>query len=141
MTNKQLLKQLRKLEACAEAVEWVGKRDLATAWAECERADWLLWLAGNMAGELRWPSRKEVILTAIECGRTSLRYAGKGRKQLEEVYEVATCCVNDPSPENRAAARTAAEAAWAAAEAAPEAAAQKQLCKIIRKRLLLERGN
>lgn len=34
--------QLVRLGACPEAVRWVGDRDLATAWAECERADWML---------------------------------------------------------------------------------------------------
>ena len=35
---------LRAMGACSAAVEWVGDRTLEQAWAECERADWMLWL-------------------------------------------------------------------------------------------------
>src|SRR3989304_4555450 len=32
-------------DACAEAIEWTGDRDITTAWRECERGDWMHWLA------------------------------------------------------------------------------------------------
>jgi len=37
------------LDACHSAIKWVGERDLETAWAECPRGHWMLWLA-EMAG-------------------------------------------------------------------------------------------
>lgn len=110
MTNKQLTKQLTAMGACKDAIEWVGERDLKTAWAECERADWMLWLAGNMA---------------IECGRLSLRFTGTYRAQLEGVYRAAETCAENPTDENRAAA----EAAWAAEH--------ETMCEIIRRRLTI----
>jgi hypothetical protein len=38
------------LGACHEAVAWVGDRDAATAWAESQRGDWMLWLIRRVGG-------------------------------------------------------------------------------------------
>jgi len=37
--------RLEDMNACSEARDWAGGKDLATAWATCERADWMLWYA------------------------------------------------------------------------------------------------
>ena len=110
-------RKLKAIGACEEAVEWAADQpDFPTAWQACERADWLLWLAGKMADRPGWPERKAVNLAGIACGRLSLEHAGKWRKELEEVFDVAERCANDPTPENRSAAESAAEsAAWFAA--------------------------
>ena len=42
VTNKRLRALLSRLGACAEGRDWLGDRDLATAWADCQRADWSL---------------------------------------------------------------------------------------------------
>jgi hypothetical protein len=34
-------KYLESIDACSEAREWVGDRDLKTCWDECTRLDWL----------------------------------------------------------------------------------------------------
>lgn len=39
-----LREKLLKMEACSEAIEWVGDRDLATAWRECVEGAWMWWL-------------------------------------------------------------------------------------------------
>lgn len=44
---------LADMNACTEAIEWVGDRDLQKAWEECERGDWMLWLAGRSGINLR----------------------------------------------------------------------------------------
>lgn len=41
------------MNACTEAIEWVGDRDLQKAWVECERGDWMLWLASRSGIDLR----------------------------------------------------------------------------------------
>ena len=46
-------KQLQKMEACQEAIEWVGDRTPEQAWEECERGDWMLWFAQKMGVELQ----------------------------------------------------------------------------------------
>ena len=44
---KTLQGRLNDLGACQDAITWVYYRDLPTAWAECQRGDWMLWLAGQ----------------------------------------------------------------------------------------------
>ena len=128
-------RKLKAIGACEEAVEWAAEQpDFPTAWLACERADHMLWLAGNMAGKPGWPERKTVILAGIACGRLSLEHAGKWRKELEEVFDVAERCANHPTPENVSAARSA-ESAARSAESAARSAAHKTMCGIIRERL------
>ena len=64
MKNQNFKSLLRKLEACDEGLEYVGGFDLAQAWKDCKRADWMLWLCGEMADKEGWPTRNEVILAA-----------------------------------------------------------------------------
>jgi hypothetical protein len=40
---KNLKRHLKRIQACKEAIEWVGKKDLKTAWKECDNACWLNW--------------------------------------------------------------------------------------------------
>ena len=40
MTPKE---EFKKLNACDEAIEWIGNRTHQEAWQECERGDWMLW--------------------------------------------------------------------------------------------------
>ena len=70
--------RLVKMGACKEAVAWVGNRDITAAWAECERADWMLWLADRVM------ARKPVVLAACACARTALQYvpAGEDRPRV-----------------------------------------------------------
>ena len=66
--------KLRALNACAEAVEWIGERTPARAWADCERGDWLLWICGKMLGKPGWPTRQELVLAACACAETAHKY-------------------------------------------------------------------
>ena len=50
---ENLQKYLTSMNACPEAVEWVGDKNLKTAWAECERGDWMLWLMGRVCKDER----------------------------------------------------------------------------------------
>jgi hypothetical protein len=66
MTNAQLKRKLKLLGACSEALEWLGKRDLETAWKECERPRWMLWLAGEIV------DRKLLVKAACKCAELVL---------------------------------------------------------------------
>ena len=55
-------KQLNKLNACNEAVNWVGEKDLKTAWQECERGDWMLWYLQKTELDIR-----KLTLIKAEC--------------------------------------------------------------------------
>jgi hypothetical protein len=66
--------QLQRLGAWPTILEWVGDRTLSEAWAECERADWLIWLCGRMMGRPGWPGVTDVLRAACACVRTGLKY-------------------------------------------------------------------
>ncbi len=119
MTNTGFRRLLKQLGACREGVAWVGRRDLETAWNECERADWCLWLAGALDIEPSVFAR-----VAIACAQTALQYVPAGEERPRLAIEAAIRCVEHPTEKNRqAAARAADAAAHAAARAVADAAA------------------
>ena len=90
-------KQLISMNACYEATEWIGDRNLEQAYAECTRADWLIWYAKQMN-----VSTQKLILASALCADTvrhlvteeNLKYLdtailyGKGQATFEELCEV-----------------------------------------------------
>ena len=118
---KQHIVTLKRLRACGNAVEYAAKHDtLEAAWNNCERGDWLLWLAAKAGVD-----RKLVVSAACDCAETSsylwtddrprlaietARRWVLGEATIEEVRSAA------------AAAAAAADAAYAAAAAAAYAA-------------------
>jgi len=139
MNNKAFLAKLLELNACSEAVEWVGKKSFRTAWNECVRADWMLWLVCKM----EIGTRAERIHAVCDCAATALKYVPKGEDRPRLAIEAARLYADKPTPKNlkklnaaRAAARAAAwAAAGDAAGAAAGAAAHKEMCNLIRKRI------
>ena len=117
--------QLVEMDACAEAVEWVGDKTLAEAWATCERADWMLWLVSKIDGSYTPRLR----LATCACARTSLKYvpAGEDRPRLAiecaERYARGEATKDELAAARAAAGAAAGAAAWAAARAAAGAAA------------------
>jgi len=144
----ELVKYLDSIGACDDAIRWAETQpDLATAWRNCDRADWMLWLLNNRG------FRDERILRLIACDcadtvrhlltdprsreaiETSRRYAN-GLATKEELdaaraaaraaaWDAARDAARDAEPAARdaagdaeTAARDAAWAAWAAAWAA-----------------------
>src|ERR1035437_2936461 len=73
---------LTSLNACKDAVTWAQTHPpLVEAWAAYERADWMLWLLGQLSGEKESADRKRLVLCACACARTVLKYvpASEGR--------------------------------------------------------------
>lgn len=135
----ELRKMLRLLGACEEAIEWVGERDLETAWAECERADWMLWLVVRMAGTEGWPTRQAVVLAACACAETVLllfkdKYPEDNRPRVAvetaQRWAIGKATLDDV----RHAAVAAAYAAYAAAagDAARIKGRHKELAEVVR---------
>ncbi len=123
MNNKILLKKLKSLDACSEAVKWTDGYDLKTAWKKCKRADWMLWFIYKM----EIGTKKERIHITCDCASLSLKYVPKGENRPREAIEAARRYADNPTEENRKAAGAAtwaAGAAGAAAEAAAGAAAE-----------------
>ena len=124
--------QLESLNACRDAVRWVGERDLPTAWMQCERGDWMLWLAAKVkidrklvvlaacdCAELAWPyvKRAETLQAAKSCVKVTREWC-EGRADIEDVRKARAYAAAD-----YAAYAAADYAAYAAAAAAYAAAA------------------
>ena len=129
-----LATRLRTVGACKEAVDWAKGREWPVAWQECERGDWMLWLAGAMQGKSRWPTRQQIVLVACDCAELVLPIFEKKYptdKRVRECIETTRKWANGEAAiedvhKARAAAYAAAytyAASYAAADAAADAAA------------------
>nr|MDD5501936.1 hypothetical protein [Candidatus Thermoplasmatota archaeon] len=124
--NEYILK-IKKLGACEEAVK--AAHDYKTSqelWEDCKRGDWMLWLIGNLSGEIGSEKRKRLVLTACKCARLALKYVPKDELRPLKAIEVAEQWArgegNITLDDVRNAAANAANAAYAAANAAYAAA-------------------
>jgi len=132
---KTLLEKLEKLNACKPAIEWVKKNNLNTIEeivAQCERGDWLLWLARKLNVDLR-----TITLAKSLCAKTVVHLMkdkrsvkavevaerfGKGLAEKEELAAAAyAAAAADAAAAYADAYAAAADAAAAAAYAAAHA--------------------
>ena len=125
---------LIKLNACDEAIEWAGDRTIEEIVKECDRGDWLLWLAkkigierqpltlanGHCANTVRDLMKNERSTEAVDMAIAF----GEGRATMEELNNAATYAAAFEAAEAAAdaAARAYATAAFYATVAAAEAA-------------------
>ena len=118
--------KLEAMGACREAVKWVGKRGLKTAWRDCKRPDWMLWYAGRKV------DRKLLVLAACDCAETALQHVPDGEDRPRIAIETARArvaagkaTINDVRQSSNAAyaANAVATAATSAAASAADAAA------------------
>jgi len=144
--------RLNEMNACPDAVKWVGRRGLMTAWRDCKRADWMLWLAGSLDID-----RKLLVLAACDCAETALQYVPEGEDRPAKAIQVSrnwcggTAFIGDVRNAAYAAANAvyaaanathavyaaanATHAAAHAASAAAYAAARKTCADLVRKRI------
>ena len=138
--------RLNEMNACPDAVKWVGRRGLMTAWRDCKRADWMLWLAGSLDID-----RKLLVLAACDCAETALQYVPEGEDRPAKAIQVSrnwcggTAFIGDVRNAVYAAAYAAyaatnaayaaTNAAYAATNAATYAAARKTCADLVRKRI------
>jgi hypothetical protein len=120
MDNQSLVEFLKKNHACRESLKWLEGRDLTQAWAECERGDWLLWLAATAGID-----RKRLVMAACACARLALVHVRAGEEIPRITIETteAWCRGGATIDELREARRNATAYACAAADAAADAAA------------------
>lgn len=129
--GKSLRSRLISLYACDEALEWVGRRSLQTAWRLCERGDWMLWLAAHVGVD-----RRLLVRAACDCARLALVHVPAGEDRPRLAIEAAErwcdglATIEDVRASASAAYAAAAYAysayaysAYAAAESAASAAA------------------
>ena len=70
---------LIKLNACREAIEWAGDRTIEEIVKDCDRGDWLLWLAKKIGIELQ-----PLTLAKGHCANT-VRHLMENEKSIEAV--------------------------------------------------------
>jgi hypothetical protein len=70
---------LIKLNACDEAIEWAGDRTIEEIVKDCDRGDWLLWLAKKIGIELQ-----PLTLAKGHCANT-VRHLMKNERSIEAV--------------------------------------------------------
>ena len=121
-----LSKLLIRLDACEEARDWAKGKSLKTAWAKCERGDWMTWLLANPKAK-----RDDRLLRLLACDivGTVLHLVPAGEDRPRIAIETARRFANGQATAQelaaaRDAARAAEDAVWAAgaAEAAAGAA-------------------
>ena len=160
LAAKSFADRLRELEACEDSVEWVGDRDLSTAWSECETPEWMFWLVGIMADKPGWTTRKQIVLVAADIAESVIHLVRPKDKDVciaaiqaardcaegkidQAAARAAAYAARDAAYAARAAAYAADAAARAAADAAADAAARaaayaekrKEICQWIRSKL------
>jgi hypothetical protein len=110
MNNKQLRTLLNDWGACQEARTWLGDRDADQMWADCERADWMLWYAGHVV------DRPSLVLAACACARTVLHLVPTGELRPLHAIEMAERWANgDPAVTLQMVRQASASASYASA--------------------------
>ncbi len=110
--------QLVEMNACVSAVKWVDRRGIRTAWRDCPRGDWMLWLAGQLDID-----RKLLVLAACDCAETALQYVPEGEDRPANAIQTSrNWCDGTASIRDCRKAATAATAAAADAADADAAA-------------------
>jgi hypothetical protein len=122
--------QMIKLGACSEEMEWLGDRTFDQYWAECERADWMMWelshridkrrlvgLAGKLAATVSHLYKKDSVVK--DCIQATQDYS-KGRISEEELKlhsDAASAASTDAAYYDTDAAYYAVRAAYYAVRA------------------------
>lgn len=88
---ESLARRLADMGACDDATAWaINYSDAVTAWAECRRGDWMLWLVARCRPSQPWSDeRKPLVACAMECTfLLERRWPESHRKQLDDAIEV-----------------------------------------------------
>jgi hypothetical protein len=69
---------LQKAGARDAALTWAQGKTFLEFWVTCHIGNWMLALAGFMAGQPGWPTKQQVSLAACKCAETAIKYAPIG---------------------------------------------------------------
>ena len=108
----KLSEKLDQMNACQEAVDWIGRRGLMTSWRDCKRADWMLWAAVKLNID-----KKLIVLAACDCAETALQYVPDGEDRPARAVQTSRNWCNGTATRQECR-KAAADAAHAAAHAA-----------------------
>ena len=99
-----MIRFLKSLDACRGSIEWAETQpDMSTAWNNCERGDWLIWLVSRVC-----TNKQAITLTACACARIALQYA-QGPNILEAIETAEAWAKGEATIEQ---VKTAANAAY-----------------------------
>jgi hypothetical protein len=119
MTAQHWTDALHDLDACDDAIAWAeGYDSLDAAWAACERGDWMLWLAGRVAGPPGDDTRRPLVLAACACARLALPYIPDGEERPLRAIETAEAWARGDAGVTLEQVRFAADDAYDAADTA-----------------------
>jgi hypothetical protein len=99
--------KLKELNACREAIGWVGDRTIEEAVNDCHRGDWLLWVGQRIKIDHR-----KLTLAKGHCANT-VRHLMKDKRSVNAVDAAITYGEGKIDKEELAAAADAAYAATA----------------------------
>lgn len=113
---------LRRLNACQEGTAWCEGKTLTEFWNSSDRADWMLWLCGKMAGMKDWPNQNSLVRVTCLCVERSLplfesQYPADRRPRKAIETARAWAKGNSSTIEVKAAANATEEAAYATNDA------------------------
>jgi len=118
---KTLKNLLEKLNACEDAINWAGNKNIGEVIAQAERGDWLLWLAKRIKIDIR-----PLTLAKALCAKTVIHLMEDKRSKdavnLAERFGTDLTITEEDLKNAAAAAAAADAAAYAAAYAAYVAA-------------------
>jgi hypothetical protein len=100
-----LKQKLKEINACYEAMEWVGDRTIEEAVNDCHRGDWLLWLGQRIEIDHR-----KLTLAKGHCANT-VRHLMKDQRSIKGVDDAIAYGEGKIDKEELAAAADAAAAA------------------------------
>jgi hypothetical protein len=106
---KKAIDVIKVYRPCNDAVKWLGKRTVEQMVNECERGDWLLWLAQRAGLDLQ-----PLTLAKARCAKTVIHLM-KDERSIKAVEVAERFGLGEATREELAAA--ADEAADAAADA------------------------
>jgi hypothetical protein len=110
---------LARINACSDAIKWASTQpDLDTAWRECKRGDWMLWLIGKTNPSAPWSDeRKPIVACCVEIAATTLKYCD------DDTIMAAIWCIDAAERWTRGEAKQdEVEASYAASDSAYAAA-------------------
>jgi len=110
--------RLRALDACEDGIEWAcGYSDPQSAWNQCKRPDWMLWLLGRCA------EAEDIVEIACRIAESVGHLVPAEEDRPRQAIAAARAWIADPCDRTALAALAASDAASdAAGDAARNAA-------------------
>jgi hypothetical protein len=113
MNNKSFVRKLTEMEACWGAVDWVREHGGTSSecWRDCERGDWMAWLAAETPSI----TRRQLVGALADCAALSLQYYEAEYPDDKRVREcIDTCRRYAQGKATEEELKVAANAAYAA---------------------------